>query len=154
MISNVDVYLSIAEEAQAESERLGKLARRPKPDGEPGFIITYDPERRSFKHSLVAIAFAGMFLEAAFYIAGVKRFGKIEYNKKYDRKLYEEKLQIFGIRDPELLAEAKRFRLMRNDLVHEKAVETSELAFGAVYTAQDEAKKAISFVKQAVESLR
>jgi hypothetical protein len=92
MISNLDVYLAIAEEALAESERLEKLARRPQPDGEPGFIVTYDPERKSFKNSLVAIVFAGMFLEACFYIECVKRFGKAEYNNNVDRQTYEKNL--------------------------------------------------------------
>jgi hypothetical protein len=39
MITNVDVYFAIAEEAQAESDRLEKLARRPNPDSEGGFIL-------------------------------------------------------------------------------------------------------------------
>jgi hypothetical protein len=56
MITNVDVYFAIAEEALAESERLEKLARRPKPDGEPGVIVTYDPERKSFKNSLYQVS--------------------------------------------------------------------------------------------------
>jgi hypothetical protein len=116
MLTNVDVYFAIAEEAQAESDRLEKLARRPNPDSEGGFIITRDPERKSFKNSLVAIAFASMFLESCFYIAGVKRFGKEDYNNNHDRKTYEQKLQLFGLCDPELLAEAKRFREIRKDL--------------------------------------
>lgn len=167
MITNVDVYFAIAAEALAESERLEKLASRPKPDGEPGFIVTYDPEQKSFKQSLIAIAFAAMFLEACFYIAGVKRFGALEYNKKrngrkksHDEKTYEEKLQLFGLCDPDLLAEAKRFREMRNDLVHEKAIEFNATTAGELrrnatplYNAQDEAKKALSFVKQVADSL-
>jgi hypothetical protein len=62
MITNVDIYFTIAAEAQAEAERLENVARRPNPDG--GFIITYDPERNSFKNSLIAITFAGIYLEA------------------------------------------------------------------------------------------
>ena len=151
MITNVDVYFSIAQAALAESERLENLARRPKPDGEPGFIITYDPEQKSFKNSLVAIVFAGMFLEACFYIAGVKRFGAAEYNKKHDGKKYEDKLPLFGLSDPALLAEAKRFREMRNELVHEKAI--SNLSGAAIHIAQDEAKKAVSFAKLVADSL-
>ncbi len=154
MVTNLYVYQAIAEEAQAESERLEKLARKPKADGEPGFVITYDPEQNSFKHSLIAIAFAGMFLEALFYITGIKRFGKLEYNKRYDHKLqYEGKIELFGLHDPELLAETKRFRMMRNELVHDKDVEISELDADAIYTAQDEAARAISFVKQVAERL-
>src|SRR6516165_7253703 len=118
MITNIDVYFAIAEESQAEAERLENLARRPNPDG--GFIITYDPERKSFKNSLIAITFAGIYLESLLYIVGVKKFGRDEYDKKYDRKKsYEDKLRLFGVTDETLLAEAKHFREMRRDLVHE-----------------------------------
>jgi hypothetical protein len=94
-----------------------------------------------------------MILESCFYIAGVKRFGKEDYNNNHDRKTYEQKLQLFGLCDPELLAEAKRFREIRKDLVHEKAIEISDLTADALHNAQEEAKKAISFVKQVAESL-
>jgi hypothetical protein len=138
MITNVDVYFAIAEEALAESERLEK---RPKPDGAPGVIVTYDPERKSFKNSLVAIVFAGMYLDALFYILGAKQFGKAQYNKKHDNKSLEEKLQLFGLSDKDLLAEAERFRKRRRELVHEKAVQISDLTVDTIYIAQEEAKK-------------
>jgi hypothetical protein len=154
MITNVDVYFAIAEEALAESERLEKLARRPKPDGEPGVIVTYDPERKSFKNSLVAIVFAGMYLDALFYILGAKQFGKARYNKKHDNKSLEDKLQLFGLFDKDLLAEAERFRKRRRELiVHEKAVQISDLTVDTFYIAQEEAKKALSLVKEVTEKL-
>jgi hypothetical protein len=152
MITNVDVYFSIAEESQAEAERLENLARRPNPDG--GFIITYDPERKSFKQSLIAITFACICLESLFYIAGVKQFGKKEYDEKYDRKLsYKEKLKLFDVTDETLLAEAEHLRKMRRDLVHEKAVEFGDLTADAFHVAKHEAKKAVSFVKKVAERL-
>lgn len=76
MISNADVYLTIAEEALAKSKQLDEIARIPKPDGHPGFVITYDPKRTSFKQSLIAIVFAGVYLEALLYIVGVERLGR------------------------------------------------------------------------------
>jgi hypothetical protein len=145
MITNVDVYFAIAEEAEAEAERLENLARRPNPDG--GFIITYDPERKSFKKSLIAVIFAGICLESFLYIAGVKQFGREEYNKKYESKSYKEKLQLFGVTDESLLAEAEHFRKMRRDLVHEKAVEFGGLRADAIHVAQHEAKKS-GFLRQ------
>ena len=148
MITNVGVYLAIAEEALAESERLEKEARRPKPDGEPGFIVTYDPEQKSFKNSLVAIVFAGMFLDALFYLVGVERFGKTQYNKKHDNKSWEEKLELFGLSDKSLSEEAEHCRKRRRELVHEKAVRTSDLTADTIYMAQEEAKRALSFVRQ------
>ncbi|HUZ91202.1 MAG TPA: hypothetical protein VMU78_04795 [Methylocella sp.] len=153
MITNVDVYFAIAEEALAESERLEKLARRPKPDGDPGVIVTYDPERKSFKNSLVAIVFAGMYLDALFYILGAKQFRKAQYNKKHNNKSLEEKLPLFGLSDKDLLAEAKRFRKRRRELVHEKAVQISDLTVDTIYIAQEEAKKALSLVKKVTEKL-
>ena len=151
MITNIDVYFAIAEESQAEAERLENLARRPNPDG--GFIITYDPERKSFKNSLIAITFAGIYLESLLYMVGVKKFGRDEYDKKYDHKSYEDKLKLFGVTDATLLAEAKHVREMRRDLVHEKAVEFGDLTAAAIHVAQDEAKKTVSFVKKVKERL-
>jgi hypothetical protein len=127
LLTNLDVYLAIAEEALVECERLEKESRTPKPDGEPGFIVKYDPERKSFKNGLIAITFAGIFLEAYFYIVGVSRFGRTEYNKTHDRKTYEQKLILFGISDPALLARCGHFREMRKDVVHEKAAETLDV---------------------------
>jgi len=154
MITNAHVYLAIAVEAQAESDRLEKLGRRPMPDGQPGEIITYDPEQRSFKNALIAIAFATMFLEAAFYITGVERFGKSAYIQKHDRKTYEEKLRLFGVYDEEIIAAAKHCREVRRDLVHEKAADLNELAPSEIYTAQVEARNALALVKQVAERLR
>ena len=155
MISNIDLYFAIASEAVAEAERLENAARRPKPDGEPGFIITYDPEKKSFKASLIAIVFAGMYLESLFYLNGAKRFGTGKYNKKLDKMLsYEEKLELFGITDQTILAEAKHFRKMRRELVHEKAVRVSELTADKIRLAQNEAKKALSFVRKVGAALR
>jgi len=153
MISNLDLYLGIAEEALAESERFEKSARSPKPDGEPGFIVRYDPDKRSFKSSLVAITFAGIYLEALLYIVGVSRLGKIDY-LKIDRNHSEEKLRCLGLTDSELLATCKRFREARNDLVHEKAMEVAEITEGQFYFAQREARNAVSFVKRVTELLR
>jgi len=68
MLSNANVYLAIAEEALAVSKQLDEASRRAKPDGQPGFVITYDPERTSFKQSLIAIVFAGIYLESLLYI--------------------------------------------------------------------------------------
>lgn len=153
MLSNVSVYLSIAEESLSEAQRLEELARRPKPNGEPGFIITYDPQRRSFKNSLIAIAFAAMYLEAMFYITGVNELGIAIY-KKHDNKSYEDKLKLFGLSDVEMLKRCEQFRLIRNALVHEKAVQPNEMTAGVIYVAQNEAKNAVALVKEIATRLR
>jgi hypothetical protein len=153
MISNANVYLAIAERALAESKRLDEAARIPKPDGNPGFVITYDPEHTSFKQSLIAMVFAGIYLDALLYVAGVSQLGKDEY-MKIDRKHYEEKLRALGVTDTETLARCKRFREARNDLVHEKAIEPLAIDGTAFRTAQQEAEIAVSFVRSIVGLLR
>src|SRR5690348_5622017 len=103
MISNVEIYLSVAEEALAESQRLAAEARSPRPDGENGHVIAWDPERKSFKQSLIAIAFSGMYLEAMLYLVGVSRLGKTHYLDQVDKRKYEFKLSALGITDVALL---------------------------------------------------
>lgn len=153
MISNANVYLAIAEQALMESKRLDEAARMPKPDGNPGFVVTYDPEHTSFKQSLIAMVFAGIYLEAWLYVVGVGRLGKDEY-MKIERKHYEEKLQALGVTDIETLATCKRFREARNDLVHEKAIEPLAIDETVFRTAQQEAEIAVSFVRYIVGLLR
>lgn len=153
MISNANVYLTIAEQALTESKRLDETARIPKPDGHPSFVITYDPEHTSFKQSLIAMVFAGIYLEALLYMVGVGQLGKDEY-MKIDRKHYEEKLRALGVTDIETLATCKRFREARNDLVHEKATEPLAIDGTAFRIAQREAEIAVSFVRSIVSLLR
>ncbi len=147
MLSNANVYIVIAEEALAESKQLDEASQRPKPDGQPGFVKTYDPEYTSFKQSLIAMVFAGIYLEALLYIVGMDKLGKDEY-MKIDRKHYEEKLRVLGVTDTETLTTCKRFREARNDLVHEKAIEPHAGVDGTTFhTAQREAEIGVSFVR-------
>ena len=145
MMSNANVYLAIAEEALAESKRLDGATRIPRPDGQPGFVVTYDQERTSFKQNLIAIVFAGVYLEALLYIVGVHQLGKDEYMKLKWKN--EGKLRALGITDSETLATCKRFWETRHDLVHEKAIEPLEIDGTAFRTAQREAEIAVSFVR-------
>jgi hypothetical protein len=145
--SNLTVYLAIAEEAAAEAVRIAEASRTPKPEGEPGFVITFDLERKSFKHSLVAIAFAGMYLESLLGLVGIARLGKALYNKIERQTSYEEKLALLGVIDPNIQASCKRFREARNDLMHEKAVAIESLGMAESRYAQVEATFGIEFVK-------
>jgi hypothetical protein len=146
LLTNAHVYRAIAEEALAEAVRLDAGGKRPKPDGSPGFVIQFDPERKSFKQSLIAIAFSGIYLEALLFVHGTFRMGA-DWEKKFDRKLYEEKLAALGITDTELLASAKRLREVRNDLVHEKARPLDNAALSNNYWAQAEASTSLAFIK-------
>ncbi|MEI8014213.1 MAG: hypothetical protein WCH20_05175 [Nitrospira sp.] len=162
VFTNFSVYLATAEEALAESTRQLNTHRTPKPDGQPGYILASDPERRSFKQSLIAIAFAGMYLEALLSLIGRARWGEAFYDEKIDRFKYEEKLKLLGIVDQNNLAGCTRFREARNDLMHEKAlsfempgsekkVHTKNRKRGIpkkdIRVAQEEAAFGVKFVK-------
>ena len=146
LLTNALVYRAIAEEALAESARLEAAARQPKPDGSPGFVIQMDPERKSFKKSLVAIAFSGIYLEALLFVHGTFQIGT-DWEKKFDRKSYEEKMKALGIKDEALLAAAKRLREVRKELVHEKARPLETAALSKNYWAQTEASASVTLVQ-------
>lgn len=143
ILTNIAFYKSVADEAYNDMVRLGDAAKRPKPDGSAGWIAIYDPSHTSFKRAIISIVFSGIWLEAAMHILIVERFGKIKF-KKYDFKSYEEKLQLLGVSNPELLSSVSRFRDTRKHLVHEKAYfNENEITF-----AQKEARNASSMITQ------
>jgi hypothetical protein len=75
-----------------------------------------DPERKSFKQSLIAIAFAGVYLEALLSLAGRAHWGKDFYDEKIDRQfIYERKLRL-------LASSTKANWLAVHVVVHEKAL--------------------------------
>ncbi len=146
VFSNLSVYLAVAEEALADSHRQFNVARAPKPDAQPGYIIEYDPQQRSFKNSLIAIAFAGIYLEALLGVIGNASLGKELYNKLDRQTTYEEKLRLLGIADSQLLNNCKRFREARNDLIHEKSIDISFLNVSKIRMAQEEAEFAVALI--------
>jgi len=147
MTSNVETYLAIAREAHAEMKRLDGESRRPKQDGSPGHIVTYDPERRSLKQAMIAIAFAGIYFEAAVYLVALKKVTKGKAGK-IDRLPYEQRLPKLGITDQSLLDGAQALRETRKDLVHEKAVLPAELEAATFRLAQKSADQALAFINQ------
>lgn len=151
--SNLATYRAIAEEANSEAQSLWSAARTPKPDGPPGFVIAYEPSRRSFKQSLIAIAFAAIYFEALLFLVGKQRL-KERWDRKMDRRLYEEKLEALGVTEKDLLASAERLRLSRNDLVHEKATPLGEIPSSELRWAHEEAAHAIDFIAHLSERLR
>ena len=147
VISNIDVYWAIAEEAHASMEASLSEHRTPKPSGEPRFIIRIDPERRSFKQAMVAIVFSGLVLDSFLYLMLLERLGKVKA-AKVDRLPHEERLQSLGVTDVALLGRVAEFREARKELVHEKAVDVSELGGQNVRTAQREADRAIALIRE------
>lgn len=120
VLTNAEVYRTIADEAYQKMVQSIEAGRRPKPDGSAGWIVTYDPDQTSFKQAMVSLVFTGMWLEAMMHLLIVKAHGKDRFNE-YDFKSYEEKLTLLGCTDAELLNSVSRFRKARRALVHEKA---------------------------------
>jgi hypothetical protein len=152
-VSNASVYKSIAEDANAEAQRLLKKGRMPKPDGSEGYIIVFDPSRRSFKQSLVAIAFSAIYFEALLFLVGTQTMGT-KWKNKIDEKTYAEKLRELGVTDVELIASAERLRKSRKDLVHEKAVSVETLSAAELRSAQEEAASSVLFIGRITEKLQ
>lgn len=137
IITNVSVYKSIADEAHQKMHELMDASRRPKPDGGPGWIITFDPDQNSFKQSMITIVFTGMCLEALMHLLIVREHGEKKF-KEFDSKSYEDKLRLLGCSHQQIIDRAKRFRKCRKALVHEKA----HFDDGEIKLAQDEADNA------------
>lgn len=146
MLSNADIYLAIAQEAHASMRaELAKVVK-PKPDGTPGYIMRFEPDRRSFKDAMVTVVFAGIYLEALLYLSLRNRFGRADA-LKIDRDRYEDRLKRLGVTDTDLLQRVAAFREARRDLVHEKAVAPDELESHTIRIAQDTADNAISLLQ-------
>jgi hypothetical protein len=139
-LTNLETYRAIARAALAASQAAHTSHKVTMADGTPGVVVTLDPAQASFKHSLVAIVFACISLEALLYMAGTQRLGS-DYP---DRGTYEDKLRALGVADRELLEAAERLRSVRRSIVHEKAAAVSDVT--AFYAAQTEAAKALALI--------
>ena len=141
IFSNVHIYRSIALDAFDVVASELESRRRPKSDGSPGWIITPDPDQKSFKQAMVCIAFAGMWYEAIVHLKMVELLGE-DVAKEWDRHRYRKKLQKLGCSDQSTLDQVQEFADARNDLMHEKAHWNQDSAT----TAQKEAKRAVDFI--------
>lgn len=137
IITNVSVYKAIALEAHQEMHDRLNASRRPKDDGSPGWVITFDPHQTSFKQAMIAIVFTGIWLEALLHLQLVRKHGRDAYGD-YDFKSYADKLAALGCNDSTILDSARRFQESRRELVHEKA----HFDGGQMKAAQDEADNA------------
>ena len=142
-VSNHRVYFEIAQEALAKSESLSRRQRKKSPGGST--LIIHDPRQRSFKQALIAIAFAGIYLEAVLHLEGSRRLG-IKAYEKIDKSRYEDKLKVLGFNTADLLADCKRFRESRRALEHEKAFHPRSRRETKI--AQVEAAHALAFVER------
>jgi len=142
--SNVNVYAAIAEEAFADMEKRLTEGRKPKADGK-GWVISFDPNQKSFKSSLIYITFSALWLEAILHQRITSMHGKSR-SKDVDRQTYEEKLKILGVNDEELSCSLAEFRALRREIIHEKAFFDQN----KFRVAQDEARK----VQQLMRTVR
>ena len=149
MYTNIEVFRSIALEALQASREATDADRRPRTDGE-GFILSLDPAQTSFKQSLIAIAFAGVYLEALLFIEGSRILGREVY-LSLDRE-YELRLKRIAVVSDDLLDRCEAFRKARNELMHEKA--SSESRKEVIRFAQEEAEKAIVLVRDVATALK
>ena len=136
VITNVSIYRAIALEAHRKMHEHMNAGQRPKDDGSPGSIKTFDPEQNSFKQAMVSIVFTGMWIEALLHLLIVRDHGTEKY-EEYDFKSYKDKLRLLGCSDEKVFNAAERFQKCRKKLVHEKAHFDDE-----IMTAQDEADNA------------
>src|SRR3972149_7174103 len=143
--TNVHVFYKIAKESYAAMNEFTNRNRKPKPNSEPGYIITLDPEQKSFKHALITIVFCGMFFESILHLLIAKQKG-LDTFREYDFKSYEEKLQLLGCADQSLLDICKQFREARKEIVHEKAFINAD----SLRIAQKEADVAIELIDKIV----
>jgi hypothetical protein len=161
LVSQYPLYRTIAHEAAARSRESLNANRTPKPNGEPGFILHGD-NQVSFKQALIAVAFSGIYLEALIKIVAreAKKSNRRFVAKRDKKGRYGGKLEVLGIKDKGLIAEANRFNDVRDDLIHEDSYELST-APGAVnqfpdikmFIAQDEAQKAVEFIDRVTVEL-
>ena len=143
VISNVRYFYEIANEAfDKMNDDMGKNIKL-KPNGNEGFIKTYDPQHKSFKNALITIVFAGVYLESLMHLLIVEKNDIVTY-EKYDRKVYEGKLKLLGCNDSEILELCSKYRASRKEIVHEKA----HLDNGKIKMAQAEAIIAMSLVNK------
>lgn len=134
VLTNLSTYKAIAEDAYAQMVKAEGTGRTLKRDG-TGWIVRHDPEQTSFKNAMIAVVFTGMWLEARMHLLIVRNNGESRC-REYDHKTYEQKLQLLGVTDKALLAKVRRFRVTRNELIHENA----HFDQAAIKTAQKEAQ--------------
>ena len=143
MITNVRIYRQIALESEVISAEEVRTRRRPIP-GQPGRSeLIPDPDRRGFKHAMIAIVFAGMYIEAALHLVALERLPEDEL-KRTDHLRLEKRVEALGVSDPNLLVACKEYREARRSLVHEKAGSLPDSQ--QMRVAQDEARAAVELV--------
>ncbi len=145
--TNLQVFYHIAEEAYVAMDEALNQSRRPNPNDEQGWIITYDPKQKGFKNAFITIVFCGIFLESLLHLLIVKHKG-LDVFKEYDKKnkTYEDKLRLLDCNDHSILEGCSHYRKARREVVHEKAhIDNKNFR-----VAQKEAASAMELIKNIV----
>ena len=150
IFTNAIVYRVIASEALARC--LAWDSEHVRSNASGGRVIDLDLTQSSFKDSLVAIVFAGMFMEAALWIACYGRLGPKKCQQVDDSNL-EDRPKPLGIHDTQLREDLKHYREARKELVHEKAVPASQGTLPH-RTGQEEAKRAVDLMLRLEQALK
>jgi hypothetical protein len=145
ILTNVGIYAAIAEESYTRMQESLANNRRPKQGGEGGFVLTWDPTASSFKDAMIAVVFAYMFIEAACFVANLRRGGRAKA-KSEDGENPEIRVKNLG-GDSALVDRVRTYREMRRKLVHEKAAELSAIGSLQRIRAQDLAEEAIAVMR-------
>lgn len=123
--------------------------RKPMSNGSAGWVVSIDPEQKSFKQAMITTVFTAMWLDALLHLLIVRHLGVMTF-KNFDRKHgYEAGLRLLGCSDKEILNAANRLQASRRELVHEKA----HLDNGAVKTAEEEAANAYGLIQEIEKQL-
>ncbi|MFV8250479.1 hypothetical protein [Bdellovibrio bacteriovorus] len=149
IFSNLNVFFDIA--YQAYQDAMLSLQKNVVPKEGGGFVIADDPQRVSFKQSLIAISFFGSYLDLYIRMKFILQELQMP-NSQQDRVPYEEKLRYLGITDEDFLNDVKEFRSGRNDVSHEKPI-VSGWGVGSMGNAQDGAELGLRVVTRLKELL-
>jgi len=145
VITNVKVYREIALEAAAVAESALLPRHGPIPLEGSAFESYVEPGQQSFKSGMIAIVFAGMYVEARLWLAGIEALGEQAY-ARIDRQPLEQRPEAIGVRHANLREALQRFREARKDLVHEKALPRPRDT-RPVQTAQEGAARAKKLIE-------
>lgn len=145
-LTNVEIFYEIANEAHAAMTQAMKEGRTLKPSGD-GYVISFDPRATAFKQACVAVAFSGMFLEAAVYFVALSRFSKSKAERIDSLRSYPKKLEKLGITNETLIADSEALQRARRELAHEKAIKLGQSIKNPPTYAQDAAELAISVIR-------
>lgn len=144
VFSNIKIFYEIAKDSFSDSEKFLSEHRKPKENG--GYILSFDPEKKSLKSSLISISFSGAYIDLHINIAYILTHGKSP-NHKWETRIYEEKLKDLGVTNLELFNNCTEFRKIRNSVLHEKPLVIGESLGISVGTAQDGARLGISVIE-------